>query len=211
MEGRPGFSFLCRKGDTGGPSSAIGYMIEYLPAASYRRERWKSDGGWTREIIRFPGEGEWHWRASIAEIGSDAAFSRFPGCEREIVLLAGQGMDLDLDRDPSVRLEPPYGRLRFSGDCAVNARLVEGPVIAFNLIWLRGVVETQLLHRPIVGAMLFFGEPGLHWLLYVLAGQVRTPAGVLDTGDAAMLAIEPGQRLVIEGGGELLLAKLVGR
>jgi environmental stress-induced protein Ves len=186
-------------------------MIELLPAALHRRERWKNGGGWTREILRSPTESDWHWRISVAEVGSDGPFSPFPGCEREIVLLAGQGMDLDFDDGRTHRLAPPHGRLRFAGERGVAARLVEGPTIDFNLIWKRDAVEAQLLHRPIVGSMLFFGEPGVDWVLYVLAGQVRTRAGVLDAGDAARLMIEPGQRLVIEGGGEMLLVKLAGR
>lgn len=183
-------------------------MIHLLPATHHRRERWKNGGGWTREIVRVPADGDWQWRASVAEVGSDGPFSAFPGCEREIVLLAGQGMHLDFGDGDSVLLAPPHGRRRFAGERPVSARLVEGPTIDFNLIWKRDAVEAQLLHRPIVGSMLFFGEPGVTWLLYVLAGQVRTPAGMLERGDAATLAVPPGQRLVIDGGGELLLARI---
>lgn len=186
-------------------------VIDLLPAASHRRERWKNGGGWTREILRSPVEGDWGWRVSVAEVGSDGPFSSFPGCDREIVLLAGQGMDLDFGDGESVRLAPPHGRLRFAGERAVSARLVEGPTIDFNLMWKREAVEAQLLHRPIVGSMLFFGEAGVSWVLYVTAGRVRTPVGALGAGDAALLRPEPGRRLVIEGGGELLLAKLSAR
>lgn len=186
-------------------------MIELLPAVHHRRERWKNGGGWTREILRYPAEGDWDWRVSVAEVGVDGPFSLFPGCEREIVLLAGQGMHLDFDDGGSHLLAPPHGRLRFAGERPVSARLVEGPTIDFNLIWKREAVEAQLLHRPIVGSMLFFGEPGVTWLLHVLAGQVRTPVGELGAGDAARLAIAPGERRVIEGGGELLLAKVSAR
>lgn len=186
-------------------------MIELLPATAHRRERWKNGGGWTREILRSPADGDWDWRISVAEVGSDGPFSAFPGCEREIVLVSGQGMDLHFDDGETQRLEPPHGRLRFAGERPLTALLVDGPTVDFNLIWKRDAVEAQLLHRPIVGSMLFFGESGVTWVLYVLAGQVRTPAGVLDIGDAAKLDIPPGERRVIEGGGEVLLVKLSGR
>lgn len=201
------FSWV-RRAHTGRLLSLVPRVIDLLPALSHRRERWKNGAGWTREILRHPAEGDWDWRVSVAEVGSDGPFSTFPGCEREIVLLAGQGMHLDFDEGGSCLLAPPHGRLRFAGERPVSARLVEGPTIDFNLIWKRDAIDAQLLHRPIVGAMLFFGEPGVTWLLYVLAGQVRTPIGALDAGDAARLRPEFGQRLVIEGGGELLLAKL---
>lgn len=182
-------------------------MLELLPAAMHRRERWKNGGGWTREILRGPAEGEWDWRVSVAEVGSDGPFSTFSGCQRELVLLAGQGMTLHFDDGETHRLQPPHGRLCFDGERAVSARLVEGPTLDFNLIWKRERIETELLHRPIVGSMLFFGEPGVTWLLYGLAGQARTPAGLLEVGDAACWRADHG-RLVIEGGGELLLARL---
>ena len=183
-------------------------MIELLPAATHRRERWKNGGGWTREILRSPAAGEWQWRISVAEVGCDGPFSAFPGCEREIVLLSGQGMDLHFRDGGHVPLLPPHGRARFAGECAPTALLVDGPTVDFNLIWKRDAIDAQLLHRPIVGSMLFFGEPGVSWVLYVLAGQVRTPVGPLDVGDAARLAIPVGERRVVEGGGEVLLAKL---
>ena len=186
-------------------------MIALLPAALHRREPWKNGGGWTREIARFPEGGDWSWRVSVAEVGRDGPFSIFPGCDREIVLLAGQGMDLAFDGGQTVRLAPPHARLRFSGERPLSASLVEGPTIDFNLIWKREAFEATLLHRPIVGSMLFFGEPGVTWVLYVLAGQVHTRGGRLDAGDAACIALAPGQRDVIDGGGELLLAKLQAR
>ncbi|HAI59367.1 MAG TPA: hypothetical protein DCM32_05765 [Xanthomonadaceae bacterium] len=193
------------------PPDAAARGLVLIPASTHRRERWKNGGGWTREILRSPAAGDWHWRVSVAEVGSDGPFSPFPGCEREIVLLSGQGMGLHFDDGETHALTPPHGRLRFSGERSVTALLVDGPTVDFNLIWRREVIDAQLLHRPIVGSMLFFGEPGVTWVLYVLAGQVRTPAGRLAIGDAAMLDIASGQRLVIEGGGELLLAKLQAR
>lgn len=183
-------------------------MIELLPATAHRRERWKNGGGWTREILRFPAVGDWQWRISVAEVGADGPFSPFPGCEREIVLVSGQGMELHFADGEMQGLMPPHGRLRFAGERPLTALLVDGPTVDFNLMWKRDAIDAQLLHRPIVGSMLFFGEPGVTWVLYVLAGQVRTPAGVLDVGDAARFDIPPGERRVIEGGGEVLLVKL---
>lgn len=183
-------------------------MIELIPAHAHRREPWRNGGGWTKEIARSPAAGDWEWRLSVADVGRDGPFSRFEGCDREIVLLAGQGMDLEFDDGERVALRPPFGRHRFAGERPLSARLVEGPTIDLNLIWRRDAVDVQWLHRPIVGSMLFFGEPRVDWLLYVAAGRVSTPVGALDVGDAARLSIVPGQRVVIDGGGELFLAKL---
>jgi environmental stress-induced protein Ves len=98
-----------------------------VPANEYRRERWRNGAGWTREIAAEPGDGgEWVWRLSIAEIEQDAPFSRFPGVDREIVLLSGNGVRLRFDDGSVHPLEPPHGRLRFSGEAGVQGELIDG-------------------------------------------------------------------------------------
>ncbi|WP_244672163.1 HutD family protein, partial [Xanthomonas phaseoli] len=77
-----------------------------IPANEYRRERWRNQLGWTREILRLGNTAQWALRLSIAEIEQDAAFSAFAGIDRELVLLRGNGMrlmfgsgDADTDTD----------------------------------------------------------------------------------------------------------------
>lgn len=38
--------------------------------------------------------------------------------------------------------------------------LIDGVTHDFNLMWRRGRVRAELLHRPLVGPMLFFTRPG---------------------------------------------------
>lgn len=187
----------------------------HLPAQEYRRERWRNERGWTREIHRQPeGAAQWDWRASIAEIDHDAPFSAFPGCDRELVLLAGEGMHLHFDDGESATLLPPHQRLRFAGERSLRAELIAGPTHDFNLIWRRDAVEATLLHRPLVGPMVFFAEPGTTWLLHLLQGQAEFKDLArplrLSQGDSALLLPDPDgpSRLILQGGGELLLAKL---
>jgi uncharacterized protein len=186
----------------------------HLPAWEYRRERWKNDLGWTREILRRPAGGDdFDWRVSIGEIERDAPFSPFPGCARELVLLSGGGLELAVDGQVSA-LEPPHGRLRFGGDAAVQAHLRAGPVHVFNLIWRADRHAAQLLHRPLVGPMLFFDEPGVDWLLHLMSGraelrdQARAP--MLEAGDSLWLQGEGSdpRRLILAGGGELLAVRI---
>ena len=66
-----------------------------IPSYEYRRTRWRNGGGWTREIHAEPADaGDWGWRLSIAEITADGPFSTFEGVDRELVLLAGEGLRL---------------------------------------------------------------------------------------------------------------------
>ena len=184
-----------------------------IAANEYRRERWKNGAGWTREIVRVPDCDDWDWRLSIAEIEQDAPFSIFPGIDRELVLLRGNGLRLSFE-DGEVRvLQPPHDRLRFEGERKLAGELLDGPTHDFNLMWRRERVVAELLHRPLVGPMLFFTEPGTTWAIHLLAGQARfdeaSDLPTLWAGDTALLEDAEGrQRYALEGGGELLAIKL---
>ena len=184
-----------------------------IPANEYRRERWRNQLGWTREIYRSPAEGEWSWRLSIAEIERDSAFSSFPGIDRELVLLSGNGLRLRFDDGEVHELVPPHGRLRFAGERAVTGELVDGPTHDFNLMWRRDAVQAELWHRPLVGPMVIFAESQTTWAVHLLAGHARfaDQSGLppLEAGDTAVLHAGAGRlRHVIEGGGELLLVRV---
>ncbi|MUV15594.1 HutD/Ves family protein [Noviluteimonas gilva] len=184
-----------------------------VPANEYRRERWRNGAGWTREIAAEPAHGEWAWRLSIAEIEQDAPFSRFEGIDREIVLLSGNGVRLHFDDGNVHALEPPHGRLRFAGEAGVNGVLIDGATQDFNLMWRRDAIEAQLWHRPLVGPMVIFADPGTTWVVHLLAGQARfaDDSGLrpLAAGDTALLqAGDARLRHVLDGGGEVLLAQL---
>ncbi len=186
-----------------------------IPAYEYRRERWRNGLGWTREILRLPDNDEWSLRLSIAEIEQDAAFSSFPGIERELVLLHGAGLRLRFADGRCHTLMPPHERLRFAGEEVVQGELVEGVTHDFNLMWRREVLDVQLLHRPLVGPMLFFSEPGTAWAVHLLSGQAEfegeTALPPLQAGDSVWLGAGPRHRYALRGGGELLAMRVQAR
>jgi hypothetical protein len=184
-----------------------------IRANTYQRERWKNGLGWTREILRSPAEGDWNWRLSIAEIDDDAPFSRFDNVERELVLLAGNGLSLHFDDGVEQVLQPPHDRVRFAGERGVTARLIDGPTQDFNLMWRRDRIDARLWHRPLVGPMVIFVDPAHVWAVYLMAGQGRfsedSALGDIAAGDTALL-VGSGQRqrFVLDGGGEVLVIQL---
>jgi environmental stress-induced protein Ves len=184
-----------------------------IPANEYRRVRWKNDLGWTREIACWPDQGDWDWRLSIAEIERDAEFSPFPGIERELVLLSGNGLRLVFDDGETRELHPPHDRLRFAGERGVRGELLDGPTHDFNLMWRRGRIDAQLWHRPLVGTMVLFVDAGETWAVHLVAGEGRVAdasgLGRLEAGDTALLHA-PGARgrHVLDGAGEVLLLRL---
>lgn len=189
-----------------------------IPANEYRRERWRNQLGWTREIhaSRPAGAGPdapWDWRLSIAEIERDAAFSAFPGVDRELVLLSGNGVRLRFDDGEVHELHPPHDRLRFAGERKLVGELIDGPTHDFNLMWRRDRVQATLWHRPLVGPMVLFAEPRTTWVVHLIAGQARfdDDSGLppMNAADTAIFAADDARlRHVLDGGGEVLLIRI---
>jgi environmental stress-induced protein Ves len=188
-----------------------------LRPGEYERTRWKNGGGWTTQIAREPpGSGDFRWRVSIAEIEHDGPFSSFPGVDRDLVLLDGEGIELDIGAAPTRFLGERLAQLRFDGGEAVHCRLIDGATRDFNVMTLRGAVRADVVARPLVGSMVLFPEARTLWLAYLHAGHAEARSGDqrvslrnedtlrVDFGDAAA----PRQRVVIDGTGEVVLVKL---
>ena len=190
-----------------------------LHAADYRRMRWKNGGGWTTELASAAasdGVSDFDWRISIAEIDSDGAFSTFPDCDRSIALLDGIGMELTFDEAPPERLDQRLRFVHFAGEWKTHGRLLAGPVRDFNLIVRRDAITAEILHRPLVGPMVFLATPQTTWFVYVINGNARikndAEESTIETGESLLLEPDENPRnLVLNGGGELVLIKLVRR
>ena len=187
-----------------------------LRAADYRRMRWKNGGGWTTELAAHPestGDAAgFDWRISIAEIESDGAFSTFAGCDRWIALLEGIGMELTIDAADPVRLDQRLRFTRFGGEAQTSGKLLAGPVRDFNVIVRRDAFHAEVLHRPLVGPMVFLPENAT-WFVYLAGGHadLKLAGSVQELGVGESLLLEPdasNERIVLNGGGELVLVKL---
>jgi environmental stress-induced protein Ves len=185
-------------------------------AADCRRVRWKNDGGWTTEIAREPAgdAADFRWRISIADIESDGPFSAFPGIDRDLLLLSGNGIELDIDDAPPLRLSGRFQRVRFDGGARVDCRLLAGPTRDFNVMTRRDALQAEVMARPLVGSMVLFPETGVTWLAHAFSGSAEVRAGerkqALDTADTLRIDFDTrdAERVVIAGGGELVLVKL---
>ena len=184
-----------------------------LRAADYRRERWQNGGGWTTELAarRPSAEAAFDWRISIAEIDGDGAFSTFPGCDRQIAVIDGPGMEIAFAEAEPIRLDQRLKFAAFAGEWNAHGRLLGGPVRDFNIIVRRAAFRADVLHRPLVGPMVFLPEPAT-WFVWLAAGR----AELKDTGEAELAAgdslliepNDPSRNRVLSGGGEVVLVKL---
>ncbi len=188
--------------------------MRLLRPHDYRRTRWKNDGGWTTQIASDPADpeavgGAFRWRVSIAEIERDGPFSSFPGVDRDLLLLEGNGIELDIDDAPTRTLRQRLEGVRFAGESSVDCRLLAGATRDFNVMTRRDAVVAETLARPLAGAMLVFGQARTLRLVHVWSGQAtfRTGGTSLDArqGDTVIASPAVGERLVIDGAGELVL------
>ena len=88
-------------------------------------------------------DGEWTWRVAIAPVVEDGPFSVMPGVDRELVVIEGNGMVLEVDGESVECL--PARVVRFFGDSTTFARLVDGPVVDLGLMTVRGSIAGSMV------------------------------------------------------------------
>jgi uncharacterized protein len=102
-------------------------------------QRWKNNGGWTRELLAWPRLTDWVIRVSVADIEADGPFSAFDGVQRWFGVLSGKGVRLyDFELHVGSEL------LSFDGALAPECELVDGPTRDFNLMHRRGKGQLQV-------------------------------------------------------------------
>lgn len=118
-----------------------GFNLATVPASP-----WKNGGGSTREILSWPpgaGIDAFDWRVSVATIAAPGPFSAFEGVERSITLLSGDGVQLQ-GEGVDHRLATPLQPFAFSGDVALQCRLLGGPSTDFNVMARRAHGSTSV-------------------------------------------------------------------
>ena len=109
------------------------------------RVPWKNGGGTTAEVAAFP-EGSsfdtFGWRLSMADVASDGPFSAFPGIDRTLIVVEGEGIELDVE-GVTYALDKASPKLSFSGDDITTGRILLGPIRDLNVMTRRG----QFRHR----------------------------------------------------------------
>jgi environmental stress-induced protein Ves len=109
---------------------------------------WKNGGGSTTEIAIGPAGASldaFDWRVSMALVASDGPFSLFPGIDRTLAVIEGDGMELKVADRPAVTLGRRSAPWRFPGDVATEAFLREDVITDLNVMTRRGRFRHSLL------------------------------------------------------------------
>jgi len=141
---------------------------------------WRNGGGTTREYCKVGGD-DFDWRLSVAQIAQPGPFSAFPGVDRILVLLSGDGVSLQFGTGETITLDGPLQLVRFAGETAVQATPLGGPSTDLNLMWRRDRFTATV---AVVEAPVQPGGEGTH-VVYVVSGTLRVEGEELIAGDAA--------------------------
>jgi environmental stress-induced protein Ves len=144
-----------------------------IPYASLEPSPWKNGGGSTTTItVSPPGATleDFDWRVSLATIAQDGPFSLFPGIDRTLALVDGRGVLLEFDGERKAVLDAHNRICEFAGEARVDARLVDGPTVDFNLMTRRTVCRHQFGCRVLDGES-EFAPRGDVTLLFMAAGD----------------------------------------
>lgn len=175
-------------------------QLKLLQPADYRAVPWKNGQGLTREIAAQRSEedarsGRFTWRLSIAEVATSAPFSSFPGVDRIILLLEGDGMMLDSGAAGRHKLNHRLQPYAFSGNWSTNCRLLGGPCRDFNVMVDRERARASVTVVTAAAEPCTVPVTGHTAAVYCVEGSVLVAGGELPS---AGQEISAGSTLLIE-------------
>ncbi|WP_370878591.1 HutD/Ves family protein [Pararhizobium capsulatum] len=129
---------------------------------------WKNGGGETTEIAVYPPDADlagFGWRISMATVANDGPFSAFPGIDRTLSILSGEGVELDIAGRAPTMLTQSSAPLAFPADAATSARLVSGTITDLNVMTRRGQWSHRVERHQFEGEHRLDAEGGVTMLL----------------------------------------------
>ncbi len=120
--------------------------MKYYTKEHFITMSWKNGGGQTVELFRLPQSGDFLFRLSMADVKQDGDFSLFPGIDRYLMILKGQGCEL-IFKDRSTILRPQASPFLFKGEESIFCKLLAGPIQDFNIMINRnwGQVSVEII------------------------------------------------------------------
>jgi uncharacterized protein len=168
---------------------------------------WKNGLGITREIAVEPKGAtmdDFTWRVSIADVDTASPFSRFPGIDRTIVLLEGDGFTMRLDGEHEHALTTPCVPFAFAGEAVVEVALAGGATRDFNLMVRRDAAHgaIDVVHGPVTLTL-----DGDTVLFYLAVGDALIP-GTATQPIRAGDSVRGAREITLAAGATALLVRV---
>ncbi len=166
--------------------------MRLIGPADYRRMPWKNGGGATIEIAVSPSGASldtFDWRVSMATVVENGPFSSFPGIDRTLCVLEGNGIRLDVD-GKSISLTKSSAPFAFAADARVSGTPLDGPITDLNVMTRRGrfrhAVSRQVALRSL--ALMTAGSRSL--IFSVNACRIASHGEMMEVPAGATVLIE---------------------
>lgn len=144
---------------------------------------WKNGQGSTAQIDILPeggsfSDGRFRSRLSSATVSASGSFSQFPGCDRWLVVLSGQGLLLN------GKTFGPFTPLRFAGEEIIKCGLIRDEVVDLGIIYHRDQVHAEM-------SMLQVSSDSSHKIalkkqqiyIYCISGSAKLGQHIVIAGD----------------------------
>jgi environmental stress-induced protein Ves len=155
--------------------------LQLIRAADHIRMPWKNGGGETVEIAIWPPGAtvaNFDWRLSMATVATDGPFSLFPGIDRTLLVLDGEGIALTVGETSPMMLAPSSAPHAFAGDVAASATLVSGPITDLNVMTRRDTFRHRVAQHTL-GTLRLDACPGQR-IVFCCKGAILVRRGVAE-------------------------------
>ena len=168
---------------------------------------WKNKQGTTLEIIISPASSlvdqlNFDYRLSSAPIVADSTFSNFPGYERLLLPIRGEGFSLN---------GHPYELFevaQFSGDQKTECVLLKNEVLDLGLIFNPQKVSAQARTMHLNGNFQFSISPNQTHLVYVIQGVVLLNSQKAERGETVCVEDSKIMQFETKGRASVVLFKI---
>lgn len=178
-------------------------MMKLLRAADHRLTRWKNGLGETREVAAATDPNDpagFLWRVSMATVAADGPFSHFPGIDRTIAVMQGDGMRLTVD-GADVMLSHGGKPFSFAGEATVTSFLTGGTTIDLNAMSLRSGLTHRMTRLDMASGATVTAKADVSVLVFNSAANVSFAgqSAQVERFDA-IAGIASGGQITIDGG-----------
>lgn len=152
----------------------------------HKRKKWKNGAGDTIEIAIFPENADLNdfvWRVSMAAVVESGPFSSFPGYDRILCVLEGNGIELHIGDNAPVTLTEESAPFAFPADQPTQSILPDGEIRDLNIMFRRGLLQAKV-DKQHIDSQLDFGVPAQTFLI-CWKGHVSINNARLEPYDAA--------------------------
>jgi environmental stress-induced protein Ves len=149
--------------------------MQVLRSSEYRRMPWKNGAGETIEVAVSPASAglvDFEWRISMASVPTSGPFSIFPGVDRTLSILEGDGLQLQIHGTPPMELTRTSAPFSFPADVPVYASVIGTPVTDLNVM-TRRATHAHVVRRLSVDTTLRLTTRADVFAVLCHSGQVR--------------------------------------